>query len=358
MNQATASFLREARVVTLGALGAPLTTDTCPASPSSPAPWPGLALRWLDALTASHGSLRSVRSAVLRDLALPEGATARLPGPGAGPPRSSGSSALVDREQLARRVSGKVVLITGGSSGIGLQTARRLAAAGAITLICGRDLQKLADAEQQIASDGGQVRADAVDLADPSDCDEFVHRLLDRHGTVDVLINNAGRSIRRSVHSSLDRFHDFQRTMQLNYFAALRLTLGLLPAMAKQRQGHVINISSLAVLMGSPRFSAYAASKAALDAWTRCTASEYADLGIDFTTIHMPLVRTPMIAPTQSYERVPALRPEQAAELVMRAIVQRPARITTSIGALADAAQTVAPHWMRSLGNYLFRSAP
>jgi NAD(P)-dependent dehydrogenase (short-subunit alcohol dehydrogenase family) len=248
------------------------------------------------------------------------------------------------------------VLITGGSSGIGLETARRVAAAGAVTLICGRDLQKLADAERLIQSEGGRISADAVDLADPGDCAEFVQRVLGRHGGVDVLINNAGRSIRRSIQHSLDRFHDFQRTMELNYFGALRLTLGLLPAMAEKRAGHVINISSIGVLMSSPRFAAYAASKAALDAWTRCAASEYADLGIAFTTIYMPLVRTAMIAPTHSYDRVPALSVEQAAQLALQAIVQRPTRIATSVGMLANVGYAVAPDWMRSVSNYLFRS--
>jgi len=331
--------------------------QSTPLSSADPTPlgsWPGLALRWLEELSASNPSLRGLRSALMRDLLLPEAAATLAPGREAGAP----NGAAISREELARHVEGKVVLITGGSSGIGLETARRVATAGAITLICGRDLRKLVDAEQQIRREGGNISADAVDLADPTDCDELVQRVLEQHGRVDVLVNNAGRSIRRSIQHSLDRFHDFQRTMQLNYFGALRLTLGLLPAMAENRAGHVINISSIGVLMGSPRFAAYAASKAALDAWTRCAASEYADLGIEFTTIYMPLVRTAMIAPTESYERVPALSAEQAAELAIQAIVRRPARIATSLGTLANVADAVAPHWLRSVGNYLFRSVP
>jgi len=342
-----------------------LATDTCPAATSVLQPfssaqpfWPGLALRWLDELSRSHAALRSLRTAVLRDLLLPERTPAPGQNPESAPPDGRRETGCVSRERLARAVEGKLVLITGGSSGIGLATARRVAAAGARTLICGRDLHKLSDAERQIAGEGGQISADAVDLADPRDCDELVQRVLERHGGVDVLVNNAGRSIRRSVQHSLERFHDFQRTMQLNYFGALRLTLGLLPAMAQRRCGHVINISSMGVLMGSPRFAAYAASKAALDAWTRCAASEYADLGIAFTTIHMPLARTPMIAPTQSYDRVPALSAEQAAELVIQAIVERPLRITPPLGTLADVSHALAPHWLRSIGNQLFRSVP
>jgi NAD(P)-dependent dehydrogenase (short-subunit alcohol dehydrogenase family) len=225
-------------------------------------------------------------------------------------------------------------------------------------VICGRDPQKLLETQRWISRGADRVESEAVDLADPADCDALVRRVLERFERVDVLINNAGRSIRRSVEHSLDRQHDFQRTMALNYFGALRVTLGLLPGMVERRAGHVINISSIAVLMGSPRFSGYAASKAALDAWSRCAACEYADLGVDFTTIYMPLVRTPMIAPTSSYARVPALSVEQAAELTLRAIVDRPARIATPLGALVDLAHAVAPHWTRRFGNYLFRGTP
>jgi hypothetical protein len=149
------------------------------------------------------------------------------------------------------------------------------------------------------------------------------------HGTVDILINNAGRSIRRSVRHSYDRFHDFERTMDLNYFGALRLILGFLPGMEAQEHGHIINISSIGVLASPPRFSAYVASKAALDAFSHCAAPEYAAQNIIFTTIHMPLVRTPMIAPTSLYKAFPTLSPEQARDLVIKAIISRPKRVST-----------------------------
>jgi NAD(P)-dependent dehydrogenase (short-subunit alcohol dehydrogenase family) len=332
--------------------------DSCSAAFAAPEGWPALALLWLEELSNSSPWLRQLRTALLRDLLVPEPQSATAAAPEAEGRQSGWHPDPISRQLLARQVLGKVVLITGGSSGIGLETARRVAAAGATTLICGRDLERLADAERQIGSAGGEVHAHAVDLADPSDCAEFAQRLVRRHGGVDILVNNAGRSIRRSISASLDRLHDYQRTMQLNYFGALQLTLGLLPSMVQKRQGHVINISSLGVLMSTPRYAAYSASKAALDAWTRCAASEYADLGVRFTTIYMPLVRTPMIAPTQSYERVPALTPQQAAELILQAVVQRPARIATSLGTLANLTHTLAPHWMRTLGNYLFRSLP
>ncbi|HCN89381.1 MAG TPA: short chain dehydrogenase, partial [Oxalobacteraceae bacterium] len=221
-----------------------------------------------------------------------------------------------------------------GSSGIGLAAAHKLAEAGAVTIICGRDADKLAAAKKEINARGFDVVTYPADVADMGDCDRFVQLVLANHGAVDVLVNNAGRSIRRGIESSYDRFHDFERTMQLNYFGALRLTMGLLPKMIAQRRGQVINISSIGVLTNAPRFSAYVASKAALDAWTRCAASEFADIGIKFTTINMPLVRTPMIAPTKIYQNVPTLSPEDAADLIAQAIVYKPVRIATRLGIL------------------------
>ena len=166
----------------------------------------------------------------------------------------------------------------------------------------------------------GKVVTYSADLASLESCDTMVAWLIENYGGVDVLINNAGRSIRRGIESSKERFHDYERTMQLNYFGCLRTTMGLLPGMAAKRKGHVVNISSIGVLTNAPRFSAYVASKAALDAWTRCAASEYLDVGVTFTTINMPLVRTPMIAPTKIYQNVPTLvarrsgRPDRAGD--------------------------------------------
>jgi len=143
---------------------------------------------------------------------------------------------------------------------------------------------------------------------------------------IDYLVNNAGRSIRRSVHLSYDRMHDFERTMTLNYFAAVRMILALVPHMKERRFGHVVNVSSIGVQTAPPRFSAYVASKAALDAFSRVAASETFGDGVTFTTIHMPLVRTPMIRPTRIYDAFPTLSPEDAAQLVVRALVDRPKR--------------------------------
>jgi NAD(P)-dependent dehydrogenase (short-subunit alcohol dehydrogenase family) len=260
----------------------------------------------------------------------------------------------IDRS-LRGTVAGKVVLITGGSSGIGLATAHKMSAAGATTLICGRSADKLHAACQQAQAKGYQFKAYPVDMADSADSDRFVKQLIADHGHIDFLINNAGRSIRRAIESSFDRFHDFERTMQLNYFGSLRVSLGLLPGMVAQKAGHIVNISSIGVLTNAPRFSAYVASKAALDAWTRCAASEFADQGISFTTISMPLVRTPMIAPTQLYNNVPTLSPEEAADLVVQACIFKPVRIATRLGVAGELLHAVLPRVAQITMNTSFR---
>ncbi|GGD42142.1 SDR family oxidoreductase [Pseudoxanthomonas indica] len=249
---------------------------------------------------------------------------------------------FIDRS-LKGKVRNKVVLITGGSSGIGLSTAQRVAEAGAITLIVARGEDELFKARDAMKAKGGKVFAYTADLADMADCDRLIKTVLDEHGHVDILINNAGRSIRRSIELSYDRFHDFERTMQLNYFGSLRLIMGFMPGMTQRRKGHIINISSIGVLANSPRFSAYVASKAALDAFSRCAQGELSGKGISFTTINMPLVKTPMIAPTKMYDSIPTLSPEEAAELVVRGIIEKPSRIATRLGIFAALINAVAP---------------
>jgi NAD(P)-dependent dehydrogenase (short-subunit alcohol dehydrogenase family) len=262
---------------------------------------------------------------------------------------------------LKGTVRGKVVLVTGGSSGIGLAAATKFAEAGAITVICARDEAKLQAAQQQILSKAGTdatVVTYSADISDEHSCAGLVAWLLETYGGVDYLINNAGRSIRRAIESSYDRFHDFERTMQLNYFGCLRLTMGLLPSMAAKKKGHIVNISSIGVLTNAPRFSAYVASKAALDAWTRCAASEYADQGVTFTTINMPLVRTPMIAPTKIYNNVPTLTPEEAADMVAEACVDKPVRIATRLGVAGELLHAVMPRVAQIVMNTSFRMFP
>jgi NAD(P)-dependent dehydrogenase (short-subunit alcohol dehydrogenase family) len=259
---------------------------------------------------------------------------------------------------LRGQVAGKVVLVTGGSSGIGLAAAHKLAEAGAITIICGRDEDKLLEAKKEVEARGFELITYPADLSDMADCDRFAQVLIANHGGVDVLVNNAGRSIRRAIEASYDRFHDFERTMQLNYFGALRLTMALLPSMTAKKRGHVINISSIGVLTNAPRFSAYVASKAALDAWTRCASSELQDLGIKFTTINMPLVRTPMIAPTKIYQNVPTLSPEEAADLIANGIVYKPVRIATRVGIFGQVLHAIMPRVAQIVLNTSFRMFP
>ena len=234
---------------------------------------------------------------------------------------------LFKDRSLSGAIAGKVVLITGASSGIGKATAIKCGEAGADVLLVARTPEKLEETKAEIEEAGGKAHIHQCDLSDLDDVERMAKEVLDQHDRVDVLVNNAGRSIRRSVELSYERFHDFERTMQLNYFGALRLILSLLPAMRKRSKGrkggHIINVSSIGVQTHTPRFSAYVASKAALDAWSRCVASEVIDDGVHITTIYMPLVRTPMIAPTKMYDAFPTSTPEEAAEMITNAMISQ-----------------------------------
>ena len=260
--------------------------------------------------------------------------------------------------RLGHEVRNKVVVVTGATSGIGEDCAIKLAAAGAMVILAARTPQKLEDTLQKIKASGGKAFAYACDISDMADCDKFCARVLKEHGHVDVLINNAGRSIRRSVKNSFDRFHDFERTMQLNFFGALRLIFGFAPVMLERKSGHIINISSIGVLASPPRFSAYVASKAALDAFSWCAAPEFSDSNVRFTTINMPLVRTPMIAPTKLYDAFPTLSPDEAAELVMKAVIDKPKRVATGLGLMGAVAQAVAPGVSEFVLNQAYRLFP
>jgi NAD(P)-dependent dehydrogenase (short-subunit alcohol dehydrogenase family) len=264
---------------------------------------------------------------------------------------------FVDRS-LAGKVRGKRVLITGGSSGIGRAVAVKVAGAGANVLICARGEEELAAARKEIADAGGTCHVYVADLSVQKECDELIGKVLAEHKGVDILINNAGRSIRRAIASSYDRFHDFERTMQLNYFGSLRLIMGFLPGMAERHRGHIINISSIGVLTNAPRFSAYVASKAALDAFSRCAQAEFSDNGILFTTINMPLVKTPMIAPTKMYDSVPTWTPDEAAEFVVQAIIEKPVRLATRLGTFGQIFYALAPRAYEILMNTAFRLFP
>ena len=244
---------------------------------------------------------------------------------------------------LSGAVRGKIVLITGASSGIGKATAVKVADAGATVLLVARNVEKLEETKAEIVAAGGSAHIHRCDLADIEDIERMAEEVLAYHGHVDILVNNAGRSIRRSVALSYDRFHDFERTIQLNYLGALRLILMLLPTMRARKSGQIINISSIGVQTNPPRFSAYVASKAALDAFSRVIASEVKGDKVHLTTINMPLVRTPMIAPTRMYDMFPAITPEEAAEMIARAMVKKPKKVATKLGNFGALLYAVAP---------------
>ncbi|MDX6697062.1 MAG: hypothetical protein QOE65_459 [Solirubrobacteraceae bacterium] len=240
-------------------------------------------------------------------------------------------------------VNGKTVVITGASSGIGKAAAHKIAAAGGIPLLVARSMDKLEEAKKEIEDAGGTAYAYSADLSDMDAIDRVVEEMLSEHPAIDMLVNNAGRSIRRSIKQALDRFHDYERTMQLNYFGAIKMVMALLPHMQERRFGHVVNVSSIGAQTNPPRFSAYVASKAALDAWTRVVASELIGDGITFTTIHMPLVRTPMIAPTKIYDSFPTISPDEAGDLICEAIRAKPKTINTRLGTFGEVAYALAP---------------
>ncbi|WP_410875536.1 SDR family oxidoreductase [Nocardia sp. A7] len=252
-------------------------------------------------------------------------------------------------------LSGRTVLITGASSGIGLATAHAVARRGAIVLMIARGIEDLTAAADSVRADGGTAFAYPCDITDAEAVDLLVKTVLTEHHHVDYLINNAGRSIRRSVANSVDRMHDFERTMAVNYFGAVRLILGFLPSMRERHFGHIVNISSIAVQTKVPRFAAYAASKSALDNFSEIAAVENRGDGVSFTSIRMPLVRTPMIAPTEAYRYLPLPDPERAADIVIRALLERPDRIDTPVGTFSQAVEMFMPSLKRTIMHTGFR---
>ncbi len=240
-------------------------------------------------------------------------------------------------------INGRTVVITGASSGIGRATALKVAAAGGIPLLVARGMEKLEALRDEIEAAGGTAHVYSADLSDMDAIEDVVERMLADNPAIDFLVNNAGRSIRRGIKLSGDRFHDFERTMQLNYFGAIKMIMALLPHMRERGFGHIVNVSSIGVQTAPPRFSAYVASKSALDAWTRVVSSEVIGDGVSFTTIHMQLVRTPMIAPTKMYDHFPTISPEEAADLICEGLRARPKSINTKLGTAGEVLYAVAP---------------
>ena len=248
------------------------------------------------------------------------------------------------------RLRGKRVLITGASSGIGEAGAERFAAEGAEVVAVARRADLLEALSERIAEAGGTATAIPCDLSDLDAVDELADTVERRLGGVDILVNNAGRSIRRPLAESLDRWHDVERTMVLNYYSPLRLIRGLGPGMIARGDGHIINVSTWGVLgEASPLFGVYNASKAALSTVSRVIETEWSRRGVRSTTLYYPLVATPMIAPTKDYEGLPALSPTEAAQWMIDAARYRPVRIAPRIGVTARAIDVVAPGLLNGL---------
>ena len=260
----------------------------------------------------------------------------------------------VQGRTLHDAVDGTITLITGGSSGIGAAAAKKIAGAGGEVVLVARTQENLDKVADDIRGSGGIAHVYPCDLTDMDAIAAMADTVLADLGGIDMLINNAGRSIRRSLALSYDRIHDYQRTMQLNYLGAVQLILKFIPGMRERGFGHIINVSSVGVQTRAPRFGAYIASKAALDSLCDALQAEVVNDDIKFTTVHMPLVRTPMISPTKMYDKFPALTPDQAAGVITDAIVHRPRRASSPFGQFAAVADAVNPAVMDRLRNRAF----
>jgi short-subunit dehydrogenase len=259
---------------------------------------------------------------------------------------------------LRERVSGRAVVVTGASSGIGEALANRLGDAGAKVLLVARSADKLEEMKSAIEARGGTAFAYAADLSSEEDTGRVIDAILVDHGHVDILVNNAGISIRRSVTKSYDRVHDFERTLSLNFLGAVRLIMGFLPGMRAQKQGQIINVSTIGVQVNVPRYGAYIASKAALDAFSRVLAVEVLKDGVKVTTIYMPLVKTPMMESTTIYRSFPMRSADEAADLIVEGIVHQPKRVAIPVGNLFEFAYGIAPKAIDRVLNAAYQLYP
>jgi NAD(P)-dependent dehydrogenase (short-subunit alcohol dehydrogenase family) len=265
---------------------------------------------------------------------------------------------LFRERSLTKSIEGKKVLVTGASSGIGATLARQLGEAGGEVILVSRTREKLEEIAKQVEDAGGIAHVHPADLSDLDDVERVAKEVIEEHDGIDILVNNAGRSIRRSLERSIDRFHDYERTMQLNYFGALKLIMAFTPGMRERKGGHIINVSSIGVQTNTPRFSAYVASKAALDAFSRCVASEMAHDNVMITTVYMPLVRTPMIAPTSIYDAFPTLSPDEAGQMICDAIIDKPKRVATRLGTFGQILYSVSPKTVDLIMNQAYKIFP
>ena len=262
------------------------------------------------------------------------------------------------RNDPAGPLVGKHVIITGASSGIGLASAIAVAERGATVFALARNAEALDDLIAEIRAAWGEAHAFTCDVTDSTSVEHTIKDILGRFDHVDYLVNNAGRSIRRSISASTDRLHDYERVMAVNYFGSVRMVLALLPHWRERRFGHVVNVSSAGVQASSPKYSAYIPSKAALDAFADVVGTETLSDHITFTNIHMPLVKTPMIAPSRRLNPTPPITAEHAAAMVVRGLVEKPARIDTPIGTLADVGMYFTPKLSRRVLHQLYLGYP
>ena len=239
--------------------------------------------------------------------------------------RLANPAKVSDPDKLRRAVSGKTVMVTGASYGIGDATARKMAAAGATVLAVARSTERLEDLAAAINAGGGRAVAYPTDLTDEGAVSALTKQVTENHGPVDIVVSNAGKSLRRSLHHQYDRPHDFQRTIDINYLGPIWLLLGLLPAMREHGGGHIVNVSSVgARVVPGPQWGAYQASKGAFDRWLRSVAPELHADGVDVTSVYFALVRTRMIAPTPVLGRLPGMSPDEAADAIAKAVIERP----------------------------------
>jgi short-subunit dehydrogenase len=263
-----------------------------------------------------------------------------------------------DNHALREHVAGRAVVVTGASSGIGEALAERLGDAGAKVLLVARSADKLDEMKRAIEARGGAAFTYVGDLSNAEDTQRVIDSILADHGQVDILVNNAGISIRRSVAKSYDRVHDFERTLALNFLGAVRLIMGFLPGMRAQRRGQIINVSTIGVQVNVPRYGAYIASKAALDAFSRVLAVEVLKEGVKVTTIYMPLVKTPMMESTTIYRSFPMRSAEEAADLIVEGIIHQPKRVAVPVGNLFEFAYGVAPKAIDRVLNAAYQLYP
>ncbi|MHA3982093.1 SDR family NAD(P)-dependent oxidoreductase [Acinetobacter venetianus] len=252
-------------------------------------------------------------------------------------------------------LNGKTIILTGGSSGIGEQAAIQLASLGAKVCIVARRSDELERVQNLIQQQGGQAWIYPVDITKNYDAQQCIEKILSEHKTVDVLINNAARSIRRPIMEALDRLHDYERTMQINYFAAVRLTLALLPHFLANGHGHVVNVSTMSTQVPIPLFSAYLASKSALESFSRSLKMELGDQGINVSIVYFPMVRTPMSSKTKIYKHMRMLDTDTAAGWLVKAVQEKPYRVTSTSGAIANSLLNTAPNTVMNLTRPLFK---